>query len=54
MLSPDDLQIAERDRDIPGLGVVLDADALIDILQAGLPDAEIRTLEPSYVHYKPH
>lgn len=54
MLSPDDRQIVERDREIPGLGTILDTDALIDTLRAGLPDAGIRVLEPSYVHYKPH
>ena len=54
MLSPDDLQIVERDRDVPGLGTVLDTEALIDALRAGLPDAGIRMIETSYVHYKPH
>ena len=53
MLSPDDLQIVERDRDIPGLGTILDTDALLSALQASLPEAGIRGLEPSYVHYKP-
>lgn len=53
MLSPDDLQIVERDRDIPGLGTILDTDALLEALQASLPDAGIRALEPSYLHYKP-
>lgn len=54
MLSPDDLQIVERDRDVPGLGTVLDTDALISALQGSLPNAGICTLETSYVHYKPH
>jgi aminoglycoside phosphotransferase (APT) family kinase protein len=54
VLSPDDLQIIERDRDVPGLGVVLDTEALLNALQAGLPDAGVQLLETDYVHYKPH
>ena len=54
MLSPDDLQLVERDREVPGLRLVLDTEALVNVLHASLPGAGIRTLEPSYVHYKPH
>ena len=54
MLSADDLQIVERDREVPGLGTVLDTDALISALQASLPNAGICTLETNYVHYKPY
>lgn len=54
MLSSDDLQVVERDRDIPGLGTILDTDALLSALQASLPSAGVQGLEPSYVHYKPY
>jgi hypothetical protein len=54
VLSPDDLQLVERDGDIPGLGTVLDTEALTKALHAGLPDAGVRALEVSYAHYKPH
>ena len=54
MLSRDDQQVVERDLDVPGLGTILDTDALLSALQAGLPNAGIQGLEPSYVHYKPY
>ena len=54
MLSPDDRQVVDRDRDVPGLGTILDTDALLGALQASLPNAGIHGLELSYVHYKPY
>jgi aminoglycoside phosphotransferase (APT) family kinase protein len=54
VLSPDDLQLVERDGDIPGLGTVLDTEALTKALHANLPDAGVRTVEANYAHYKPH
>jgi aminoglycoside phosphotransferase (APT) family kinase protein len=54
VLSPDDLQIVERDSYVPGLRLVLDTEALVNALHTSLPGAGIRMLEPSYVHYKPH
>jgi Ser/Thr protein kinase RdoA (MazF antagonist) len=54
VLSTDDLQIVERDRDVPGLSTILDTGALLKALQDSLPNAGIRGLEASYVHYKPY
>jgi hypothetical protein len=54
VLSPDDLQLVERDGDIPGLGTVLDTEALTDVLHAVLPDSRVRKLVVNHVHYKPH
>jgi Ser/Thr protein kinase RdoA (MazF antagonist) len=54
VLSPDDLQLVGRDGDVPGLGTVLDTEALTKALHADLTDAGVSALELSYAHYKPH
>ncbi len=54
MLSPDDLKLAQRDCGVPGLAVVLDTEAITNTIRAHLPDEDIRSVEPTYVHYKPH
>lgn len=48
MLLPADADVARRDRDLPGLAVVLDPDAFAEAVAAPVP------LRPLYVRYKPH
>ncbi len=48
-----DRALAERDRALPGLGVLLDADAFGAALQAALPSLAISQISANYVRYKP-
>lgn len=53
MLSPSDAELVRRDRKIPGLPVLFDAEAFVRLLQTHLPDAQIETARIAYVRYKP-
>ena len=53
MLSPDDADLARRDSDIPGLGLLLDPTAFAEALRAALPDAGVGAAKARYVRYKP-
>jgi aminoglycoside phosphotransferase (APT) family kinase protein len=53
MLWPDDARLVERDRGLPGLGVVLDPEAVVDWLRRHGPDTGVRDARPQYVRYKP-
>ena len=48
-----DAAIAARDPALPGLGLVLDANALATALQGLLPAAGIEEVRPTYLRYKP-
>lgn len=52
-LTRHDAAIAGRDPGLPGLGLVLDADALATAVDGLLPDAGIDRLRPTYLRYKP-
>ena len=52
MLSAGDAALVARDREIPGLDVLLDADAASETLSRLYPDAGITRAEPRYVRYK--
>jgi hypothetical protein len=53
MLWRDDARLVERDRGLPGLGVVLDPEAVVDWLRRHGPDTGVRDARPQYVRYKP-
>ncbi len=53
MLSPADGALVERDRAIPGLALVLDADALLATLRRALPGIDLRAARVTYLRYKP-
>ncbi|MGH8874310.1 MAG: hypothetical protein ACRDVM_03535, partial [Acidimicrobiia bacterium] len=53
MLAAPDLALARRDRNLPGLAGVLDADLVAQRLRAALPELEVVTAHPYYVRYKP-
>lgn len=53
MLSPADAALADRDRALPGLGFVLDPEALVEWLDAELHGTWIVSARPRYVRYKP-
>ena len=53
MLSQGDRRLVERDAELPGLAVVLDADAVIDSLRHLAPEADVRGARACYVRYKP-
>src|SRR5688500_15720912 len=52
-LWPADAQLAPRDRDLPQLATLLDADALRSAIQSCLPQVRLRSATPTYVRYKP-
>ncbi len=53
MLSLPDATLVQRDAAIPGLGVLLDDDAFVRVLQAALPERPIAFARSTYVRYKP-
>jgi aminoglycoside phosphotransferase (APT) family kinase protein len=53
MLSPADAQLVRRDTQLPGLGVLLDADAFAERLARQSPELGIESLALTYVRYKP-
>jgi aminoglycoside phosphotransferase (APT) family kinase protein len=53
VLSRPDARVAERDRAIPGLALLLDPDAFATRLRTALPEAEVLTAKARYVRYKP-
>ncbi|MFQ5592857.1 MAG: phosphotransferase family protein [Anaerolineae bacterium] len=53
MLSPHDADLARRDSDIPGLGLLLDPEAFATALRTVLPDAGVGAAKARYVRYKP-
>lgn len=52
-LSAADRAIIQRDPSLPGLGRMLDAEALLAGLQHSLPEADIVSLAVEYLRYKP-
>jgi tRNA A-37 threonylcarbamoyl transferase component Bud32 len=53
LLSTHDATLAERDPVVPGLSLVLDADALADRVAADVPGLGIASSHAEYVRYKP-
>ena len=53
MLSPLDADLVRRDPALPGLGIVLDPEALVDVLRRSLPEADLGSVRATYVKYKP-
>jgi aminoglycoside phosphotransferase (APT) family kinase protein len=53
MLSPDDADLARRDRAIPGLATLFDNEAFIAALHSQLPGINVQGVRQIYVHYKP-
>src|SRR5207247_11060393 len=53
MLPPPDADLVAREPDLPGLAVVLDADAFDEILRAQVPGVRIQGARATYLHYKP-
>jgi aminoglycoside phosphotransferase (APT) family kinase protein len=54
MLSPADVALVRREAGLPGLGLVLDADLLLERLARAWPEADLRTARAVYLRYKPH
>jgi len=48
-----DAELAQRDRALPGLEVLLDDERLTTVLDEALPHAHLRRAEVSYLRYKP-
>jgi hypothetical protein len=53
MLLPPDADLCRRDPDLPGLPLLLDPDALLDLLRRTLPEANLGVIRPTYLRYKP-
>src|SRR5687768_106194 len=53
VLSPFDADLVRRDTALPGLGIVLDPEALVDVLRRSLPGADLGSVRATYVKYKP-
>ncbi|MEI2265982.1 phosphotransferase family protein [Erwinia sp. CGal63] len=53
MLQDKDVELAQRDRDLPGLAALLDHDLLTEKLRALPPFAGLRSLSIDYLRYKP-
>ena len=53
MLSQAELDIVRRDRELPGLAKLLDAEGFCDALRAAGSDVEIRSAKLRYLRYKP-
>ena len=52
MLCQADVNLVERDPDLPGLGTILDPDRFLETLQGLYPQAGVTRVEPDYVRYK--
>ena len=53
MLSSLDADLVRRDPALPSLGLVLDPEALVDVLRRALPEADLSSARIMYVKYKP-
>src|SRR5436309_1194961 len=53
MLSPLDADLGRRDPAIPGLTVLLDPDAMVDVLHHSLPGTEVGKAQITSVKYRP-
>lgn len=53
MLTPPDADLVRRDQALPGLGMLLDADALLVALRQRRPGCDLALAEITYVRYKP-
>jgi aminoglycoside phosphotransferase (APT) family kinase protein len=53
MLTPDDAAVAAREEALPGLALLLDADAFAAALRERLPDAGVTSASEFYARYKP-
>jgi len=52
MLCQADVNLVERDPDLPGLGTILDPDRFLETLQGLYPQAGVTRVDPDYVRYK--
>lgn len=53
MLTPADAGLARRDRTLPGLTVLLDPEAVLELLGTSVPSLAPLSVRPLYVRYKP-
>jgi len=53
MLTDADATVVKRDPELPGLGLVLDPDAIAPLVAKHWPDVDLNTLGCTYVRYKP-
>lgn len=53
MLSPDDAGLVRRDSALPGLAVLLDPNALAEVVQQSVPGVKLGGVQINYVRYKP-
>ncbi len=53
MLSEADATLVQADGEIPALAVVLDPDGFAQTLSRVYPDADVKSVQPLYVRYKP-
>ena len=53
MLTPHDAELCRRDRALPGLRVLLDADTFVSLIRDACPDRAIASARPTYLRYKP-
>lgn len=53
MLSPADRLLVHRDTGIPGLGLVLDAAAMLELLRDACEGGDVQAVTPRYLRYKP-
>jgi Ser/Thr protein kinase RdoA (MazF antagonist) len=54
MLSSHDDEIVRRDSFMPGLAIVLDAEAFLNVLRDITGEKGISAVQPNYLRYKPH
>ncbi len=53
MLCAADANLVQRDRQVPGLGLLLDAAGFAETLAAAYPHAQVADARPTYIRYKP-
>ena len=53
MLNADDAQLAAREKELPGLALLLDEDAFASVLREHLPAAGVKGAKEFYARYKP-
>lgn len=54
MLSADDTCLIRRDPLLPGLPILLDSDAFLEVLRRRLPQVDVRKAQSRYIRYKKH